>query len=396
MLFLHRRLVVCFAGLLVGCSTHTRPAVMPGLPPPAPDAAPLTAVAAPPVQLPPDPIATLISRAEAEFEAGRAEQQAGRLLTARSHFDRAVDLLLEQPDGARSSPRLSNELDQLLDRISALDILALRESDGVAESQSEPAAIDELLGAAIFERPKPALTTEETVRADLERTPHDVDIPANERVLSYVELFQGRLHDFMEAGLERGLRYLPMIQRVFAAEGLPLDLSYVPLVESAFKPTALSRASARGMWQFMAPTAKANGLEQDWFIDERADPEKATHAAADYFKTLRDMFDGDWNLALASYNAGPGRVQRAIARARTDDYWRLAASTRYLPRDTREYVPMIMAAMIIGANPGLYGFEVGSAQPLAYERVTVPNALDLKVIAEWINCSVDELRELNP
>jgi membrane-bound lytic murein transglycosylase D len=131
-------------------------------------------------------------------------------------------------------------------------------------------------------------------------------------------------------------------------------------------------------------------------VDERADPEKATVAAARYLKALHAYFDGDWSLALAAYNSGPGRVQTAIRRARTSDYWKLTAGTRFLPRETRQYVPMIMAATIIARNPALYGFEIGSANALAYDRVTVPNALDLKIIAEWINVSVDELRELNP
>ena len=136
----------------------------------------------------------------------------------------------------------------------------------------------------------------------------------------------------MAAGLVRAHQYLPMIRRVFQEEGVPMDLAYVPLVESAFKPTALSKASARGMWQFMLGTAQEHGLRQNWFIDERADPEKATRAAAQYLKSLRDYFDGDWNLALASYNAGPGRIQRATQRARTTDYWDLTATSRFLPR----------------------------------------------------------------
>jgi membrane-bound lytic murein transglycosylase D len=327
---------------------------------------------------------------------GEKALQEGRMVAARQHFDAAIDQLLAVPSGARSDTVLAAAFDQMLDRISALELLALREGDGLTEAKSEPAAIDELLSAAVFERPQPAATTGETVRADLERTPHDLDIPANERVLSFVELFQGRLHDFMASGLARAHRYMPMIRRVFQEEGLPQDLAYVPLVESAFKPTALSRASARGMWQFMLGTAQEHGLSQNWFVDERADPEKATRAAAKYLKSLRDYFDGDWNLALASYNAGPGRIQRATQRAHTTDYWTLTSTAGFLPRETRDYVPMIMAATLIAKNPSLYGFDDTGANPLAFEHVSVPNALDLKIIAEWGGFTVEELRELNP
>ena len=126
----------------------------------------------------------------------------------------------------------------------------------------------------------------DTVPSDLETGGHDIPIPLNQQVLSYIELFQGRLHDFIEEGMKRGSKYLPMIQNVFRAEGLPLDLAYVPLIESAFKPNALSRAKAKGVWQFMSGTALENGLRRDWYIDERSDPEKATVAAAKYLSTL--------------------------------------------------------------------------------------------------------------
>src|SRR6185295_3573535 len=139
-------------------------------------------------------------------------------------------------------------------------------------------------------------------------------VPLNQRVLSYIELFQGKLHDFIDTGMRNGSKYLPMIQKIFAAQGLPPDLAYVPLVESAFRPEAISRASAAGVWQFMKGTALENGLRHDWYIDERSNPEKATVAAANYLKTLGDMFNGDWPLALASYNGGPYRVQKAIKR----------------------------------------------------------------------------------
>lgn len=380
----------------MGCGVHTRPNLAPDAAAPLPVLPAVSVTGGTPVPLQPDPAAEVVVKVEREFALGQQELAAGRLVAARNHFDAAVDVMLALPEGARSTQRLAAEFDLLLDRISALDVQALREGDGFTETRTEPAAIDELLGAAMFERPKPAATTRETVEADLARGTYDLEIPANEKVLSYVELFQGRLHDFMEEGLDRSLRYLPMIRRVFREAGLPQDLAYVPLVESAFKVNALSRAKARGLWQFMPTTGVEHGLEQTWFVDERADPEKATVAAAAYLTTLYAMFDGDWNLALASYNAGPGRVQTAIRRAKTSDYWRLSASTRYLPRETREYVPMIMAATIIAKNPALYGFDVVAANQLAYERVMVPNALDLKIIAEWVSCSVDDLRELNP
>src|SRR5581483_11497705 len=222
------------------------------------------------------------------------------------------------------------------------------------EKKYEPASIDELLAlSTTFGTPAPTTEVKNAVQADAGM--HDVPIPLNQRVLSYIELFQGRLHDFIEEGMRRGSKYLPMIQNVFRAEGLPLDLAYVPLVESAFKPNALSRVKAKGVWQFMAGTAIENGLRRDWYIDERSDPEKATVAAAKYLRTLFNLFDGDWHLALASYNGGPGRLQRAIKRAGGfEDFWKLAEKPRLLPRETREYVPMILAAIVIARNPAQY------------------------------------------
>ncbi len=390
-----RVLLVCSLGLLVGCAAHARPDVPPPAPLPFP-ISPSVGNVGENMAVTPAPSAAAVARAKAEFAVGQQELQAGHMVAARQHFDAAIDVLLDLPTGARSDPATSAAYDQLLDRISALELIALRDGDGLTESRSEPAAIDELLSAATFERPRPAATTAETVEADLARTPHDLEIPVNPQVLSFVELFQGRLHDFMAEGLTRSRRYLPMIRKVFAEEQLPLDLAYVPLVESGFKPTALSHANARGMWQFMLGTAREHGLSRDWFIDERADPLKATEAAASYLKDLGAAFDGDWNLALASYNAGPGRIQRAVRRARTTDYWKLTATSRYLPRETREYVPMVMAAIIIAKNPALYGFDVQPVEPLAYERVTVPGAIDLKILAEWSGVTVDTLRTLNP
>ncbi|MCC7124840.1 MAG: LysM peptidoglycan-binding domain-containing protein, partial [Acidobacteria bacterium] len=247
-----------------------------------------------------------------------------------------------------------------------------------------------------FDTTPPQLSTAQAVAADLEATVHDIPIPMNNRVLRWVEVFQGSLRTFLSEGLARGAQYLPMIQKVFRAEGLPLDLAYVPLIESAFKPTALSRAKARGVWQFMRGTAIENGLVADWYIDERADPEKATVAAAKYLKTLNGMF-GDWHLAMASYNGGPGRLQRAIKRSGMDDFWKLTSSTRFLPRETRDYVPMILAAIIIAKNPAQYGFDnIEPLVPIPTERIAVPAALDLRRVAEWTGVAVDSIQQLNP
>ncbi len=388
-----RLIVVASAALVVGCGLHLRPAVAPT---PALPVQPVEQLGAPQVPLATDTIAATIAAAEREFASGQSELKLGHLTGARQCFDRAVEILLHAPGGARSDPRLSAAFDRLLDRINALETIALREGDGFSEEHSEPAVIDELLAVAMFERPAPTEGTEETVADDLAHTAHDLPITVNDRVLSFIELFQGNLRDFMEDGLERSARYLPMIQGVFKEAGLPLDLAYVPLVESAFKPNALSRASARGIWQFELGTARDYGLHQDWFVDERSDPEKATRAAAEHLKMLLNMFDGDWDMALASYNAGQGRVQRAVRQSKINDYWKLTATSRYLPRETREYVPMILAAIIIAKNPTQYGFGVPDVEPFSYDTVTVPDALDLRVVAEWAGTSIDDIRELNP
>jgi membrane-bound lytic murein transglycosylase D len=145
----------------------------------------------------------------------------------------------------------------------------------------------------------------------------------------------------------------------------------------------------------MRGTALENGLKADWYIDERADPEKATLAAAKYLKTLNGMFE-DWHLAMASYNGGPGRVKRALTRSRKNDFWTLSATPRYLPRETRDYVPMILAAVIIARNPAQYGFDVVPMTPAPTETVLAPPALDLRRVAEWAGVPVDDIQQLNP
>jgi len=386
--------VVAFGLLGAACATRAPSTTATPVAPTVVAAAPAPPAPAPqPIS---DPVTDLIAVSTRYFETGQADLLLGHLESARSEFNQALEVLLESPYGARSEPRIREHFDRLVERISAFEVTALAQGDGFAEKKYEPASIDDLLAISTFDKPATA-ETREAVAADFESTTHDIDIPLNARVLSYVELFTGRLKGYLQDGLGRGAKYLPMIQDVFRAEGLPLDLAYVPLVESAFKSDALSRAKAKGMWQFMRGTGLEMGLKHDWYIDERAEPEKSTRAAAKYLKTLYGMF-GDWHLALASYNGGPGRVQGAIRRAGgVKDFWRLSASRRYLPQETRDYVPLILAAMIIARNPAQYGLDV---EPLLetpnVETVMLPDAVDLRRVAEWAGTSVQSIQDLNP
>jgi len=274
--------------------------------------------------------------------------------------------------------------------------------DGLAAIDGSRDAVVDVLAQQPLPPPPPApdvlpsKTLQGGIVGDLQGAGYSIPIPLNQRVLDYVSLFQGRLHEFMEDGMRRGSKYLPMIQGVLRAEGLPLDLAYVPLVESAFNPNALSSARAKGVWQFMKGTALENGLKSDWYIDERSDPEKATKAAANYLKTLADFFDGDWHLALAGYNSGPGRVQQAIRRGGRSDFWQLSAKPRLLPRETRDYVPMILAAIVIARNPAQYGFAFEKEDLRPFETVSLPRPVDLHHIATWTGTTVDEIQALNP
>ena len=387
--------ILAISFLTGACAART-PAKIAAAPVPAAIAASARASATPLQTTPADPVTELIKLSNRHFENGQHELQLGHLTMAKAAFNKALEVLLESPYGARTEPTIRAQFDRLVERISAYEATALAQGDGFTEQkQFESATIDELLALSTFEPPAATRQTQAAVAADLESLTHDIDIPLNAKVLSFVELFSGRLKGYLQDGLSRGAQFLPMIQDVFRAEGLPLDLAYVPLVESAFKPSALSRAKARGIWQFMQGTGLENGLKHDWYIDERADAEKATRAAAKYLKSLYATF-GDWHLALASYNGGPGRVQRAIKKSGREDFWTLSATTKYLPRETRDYVPLILAAVIIARNPAQYGMDIQPVEIPKFEKVTLPVAVDLRRVAEWIGTPVQILQDLNP
>jgi len=351
--------------------------------PPAPPAAPLTPE--------PAPADSLIELSHAVYQSGVAAYRAGHLERARREFDRAIDIFLSAKPELRENPRVEQHLETLVDEIHAFEVVALKEGDGFAESGSVPAPVDEIAEVTFPTDPK----LKERVEREVKDIPSELPLVLNDHVLGYIQYFTTRGRLTMETGLRRAGRYRDMISRVLAEEGVPQEMIYLAQAESAFHPWALSRASARGMWQFMAGTAREYGLKIDWWADERQDPEKATRAAARHLKDLYNTF-GDWYLAMAAYNSGAGAVHRAVRRTGYANFWELYARNA-LPRETRNYVPIILAATVVGKNLKQYGFsEVLPDPSVQTEAVTISSPTDLRLIAETIDCSVDFLRTLNP
>ena len=222
-----------------------------------------------------------------------------------------------------------------------------------------------------------------------------VPVPDNAAVRHFLERFQtGDRRAVVERWIERSGRYAEMIQRVLRDKGLPEDLMFTAMIESGFNPVAVSRAGAKGLWQFMAPTARRYGLRVDRWVDERLDPEKSTVAAARYLGDLHALF-GSWELANAGYNAGEMKVLRAMKALRTSDFWELTRG-RILKEETKNFVPAIYAATLIGREPERYGFTASQTEPLAYESSSVPSGIALSRVAVLVGVRVDVLYELNP
>lgn len=224
----------------------------------------------------------------------------------------------------------------------------------------------------------------------------DFPVVKNDKVLYYVDYFSGTAKSVFKRWLERSARYLPMMQQTFAEEGLPLDLVYLAMIESGFNNRAYSWAHAAGPWQFIEGTGRLYGLNNDWWRDERRDPVKATRAAARHLKDLYNMFEGDWYLAVAAYNAGSGKIRRAVEMYQTRDFWELSHGS-YLKPETKNYLPKLLAALLIAKEPEKYGFDgLNYLQPLAFDMVTVPTTTDLEVIANASASRYEDIRELNP
>ncbi len=353
----------------------------------------------------------------------------GNYKDARKAYDRAIDTILEAGVDVRLDANLSRHYQFLVDHIfqrqlsaakslkgSGQPEVAIRSTGdrsvtlqyaslqqqnptspaarGFGQQAYEPSPLDELAQLKLTDD-----ELKDATKADVESAVAglrlDFDFKPNALVQSYINYYLGRGRTTMESGLRRSGRFMDMARRIFREEGVPQDIVWLGQVESAWSPIARSWAAAVGLWQFIPGTGAQYGLRQDAWVDERSSFEKATRASARYLKTLSDRYAGNWELAMAAYNSGEGRVDSAIARTGYADFWEIY-SRGMLPTETRNYVPNILATIIIAKNPQRYGFNVKPEPPLEYDLVRVNTSVDLRLVADALDTTYDRLLGLNP
>ena len=342
----------------------------------------------------PDAVADAVERAEKEYQAGLSNYQAGKQDDARQNFDRALDILMAGNVDIRSDSRLEKEFDRIVEGVDALpggfsgDVA---DQGQEPQQKSEPAPIDETNGIT----PSADAGTKAKAEADIKSTRSDLPLMMTDQVAGYITYFSNHGRAVFERALARSGRYRDMMLPILKHEGVPQDLIYLAQAESGFHSLAVSRAGARGIWQFMGSRARGYGLSHNLWVDDRQDPEKSTRAAARHLKDLYNQF-GDWYLAMAAYNSGPGTVQAAVKRTGYADFWQLY-QRNVLPKETRNYVPIILASIIMAKNPSQYGLEhVVMDQPAEYDTITINYPVDLRLVAECVGSTTSDLQDLNP
>jgi membrane-bound lytic murein transglycosylase D len=391
------------AFLLAGCDP-TNPKVA-SIAPAARAIAPAIAPVAAPAQVAPEPappappqptieqqrVRLLIQQVDAAYALGEADYRKGQLPEAKQQFDRAVDLMLTSGIDIKSDPDLQEEFERIVDGVNALEMEALKMGNGfVPKEEPTPADVAE---EATFEV-DPNIVAR--AKAELATTKSDLPLVVNDYVGVYINFFANtkKGHNTLTHSFERAGRYKAMIERVMGEEGVPQDLIYLAVAESGFNPRALNaRSRAGGMWQFM-PHGNY-GLTRNAYVDERFDPEKSTRAYARYMKFIYDQL-GDWYLSMAGYDWGAGNVQRAVEKTGYADFWELYKRNN-LPKETKNYVPEILAAIIIANHPTQYGFdEVTLDPPVLTDTATINYQVDLRLVSDLVGTPVDELIALNP
>ncbi len=392
--------------LLAGCEANTKVAVHQPAAAPAPQAPPLDVREALPLhdnsinylslRLDERPaIDILVGQVQNDLTAGQQDFRAGNADKGRADLDRAVNRILVSGFQAESDPRLSKLFDQIGETLHTYQVASGQASDEEAqetEAPAQPAPIDEIADLTLPPG-DPRLVLK--AQKELMTVQHDLPLTVNDSVLQYLSFFTStRGRTIVEHGLERAGRYNNMIRRVLKEEGVPQDLMYLAQAESAFQPQAVSRAGARGIWQFMPYRGEQYDLERSYYVDERSDPEKATRAAARHLRDLYGMF-GDWYLVMAAYNSGPGNVAKAIERTGYADFWELQ-KRHALPKETENYVPIIIAMALVAKAPALYGVQLSPEKPAEVEAVRLDYPVDLHLVADATGADLDDLRLLNP
>lgn len=366
----------------------------------------------------------IIERANDHFRRGKLNLEDNKREQARDEFDKAVDEILMSGMDVRSNQRLQTFYLELVERIYREEVPLVAAPQNatpvVAKAAADPKV--ETVEIAQVQEPKPqpqvgfvqqvfvpspqdplaiALTDQErqvsdTQLADLELAKNALDFKftVNPLVQQFINYYQGRGRSTMENGLRRSGRYMRIAREAFRRNGVPEDIVWLGQVESAWQNRAVSWAGASGLWQFVRGTGAQYGLRQTAWVDERNGIEKPTNASAQYLKELARRYNGDWLLAMAAYNTGALNVDRAISRAGEANYWKIYP---YIAQETRNYVPNILAVILIAKNPEKYGFYgIRPEAPMSFETISVPSATSLRLIADATDTSVDYIQGLNP
>ncbi len=329
------------------------------------------------------------------YKTGKMYASIGYWEDAENYFNQAVERAYKQPDNILSNREFKEFREDLINKIYLCETTLLAKENPDENNKNDGDVKDQILSEANVK-----LTGEEEQKEkkiiETSKVTYSFPVVINDKVLAFIKVYSTKLKPVIKASLERSGAYIERYKEIFKEQGIPEDLAYLPIIESGYKIHAYSRARAKGIWQFMKGTARLEGLKVDWYVDERCDPEKSAIAAAKHLKKLYQHYN-DWYLALAAYNAGQGKIDRAIKRAKTSDFWKIAKHRWLLRRETKNYVPAFIAALIIAKNPEKYGFtDLHYQKPLEYDTVTIDSCTDIRVIAKLCNTSVREIQKLNP
>jgi membrane-bound lytic murein transglycosylase D len=363
-------------------------------------------------------VSQVIAKSEDHFRKGKLNLEDNKREQARDEFDKAVDTILESGFDVRASQKLQTYYLELVERIyreevplqvpaipqnnAAQNVVAQNTQEqktpqveiiGFRNQKFEPSPLDELSKLVLTED-ESRVSGEDLAALEQSKQNVNFGFTLNPLIQGYINYYQGRGRSTMENGLRRSGQFMKLARKIFAEEGVPLDVTWLGQVESAWKPKALSWASASGLWQFVPATGRTYQLRQTAYIDERNSYEQATRASARYLKDLSKRYNGNWELAMAAYNTGAGNVDRAIARAGTANFWMIYP---YIAQETRNYVPNILAVILIAKNPEKYGFKgIKPDSPMAYDVVQVPTVTSLQLVADATDTGLETIRSLNP